>query len=120
MNSTKTRRLVLGEGEAIGHTHVLESNSEFEFSKTEDHTRWVIGIKAVLTHDERIALISSNLQEILDPEIIEDVIKKQNRPLTIYWGMEASSSPTPLLWTTASLCSSPFPSAAPKLNVRVL
>ena len=39
-----------------------------------------------LTADEKIALIHENLQEVLKPEIIEDVIKRQNRPLAIYWG----------------------------------
>ncbi len=38
---------------------------------------------------ERIALIHENLQEVLKPEIIEDVIKRQNRPLVIYWGADA-------------------------------
>lgn len=40
-----------------------------------------------LTAKERIDLINENLQEVLKPEIIEDVIVKQNRPLTIYWGL---------------------------------
>ena len=39
-----------------------------------------------LTANEKIALIHQNLQEVLKPEIIEDVIKNQNRPLEIYWG----------------------------------
>lgn len=39
-----------------------------------------------LSADERIALINQNLQEVLKPEIIENVIKKENRPLVIYWG----------------------------------
>lgn len=39
-----------------------------------------------LSADEKIALIKENLQEVLKPEIIEDVIKKQNRPLVIYLG----------------------------------
>lgn len=36
--------------------------------------------------EESIALIHENLQEVLKPEIIEDVIKNQKRPLVIYWG----------------------------------
>lgn len=39
-----------------------------------------------LSAQEKIALINENLQEVLRPEIIEDVIVKQNRPLIIYWG----------------------------------
>lgn len=39
-----------------------------------------------LTANDKITLINENLQEVLKPEIIEDVIIKQNRPLVIYWG----------------------------------
>ena len=39
-----------------------------------------------LTPQEKIALINVNLQEVLKPELIEDVIVRQNRPLKIYWG----------------------------------
>lgn len=39
-----------------------------------------------LTPQQKIDLIKQNLQEVLKPEIIEDVIIRQNRPLEIYWG----------------------------------
>ena len=39
-----------------------------------------------LTAEEKIALINENLQEVLKPEVIEDVIVRQNRSLIIYWG----------------------------------
>lgn len=39
-----------------------------------------------LSADQKIALINENLQEVLKPEIIEDVIRNQDRPLAIYWG----------------------------------
>ena len=39
-----------------------------------------------LSPQEKLALIKENLQEVLKPEILEDVIVKQNRPLVIYWG----------------------------------
>ncbi len=45
----------------------------------------------VASADERIALIQENLQEVLKPEIIEDVISRQKRPLVIYWGADASN-----------------------------
>jgi len=35
---------------------------------------------------ERLSIVTNNLQEILNPEIMEDVINKGERPLTIYWG----------------------------------
>jgi len=45
-----------------------------------------------LSADDKIALIKQNLQEVLKPEIIENVIKKQDRPLIIYWGETVSHS----------------------------
>ena len=40
-----------------------------------------------LNAQQKITLINSHLQEVLKPEIIEDVLIKQNRPLIIYWGL---------------------------------
>lgn len=47
----------------------------------------LLNMEESLTADEKIALIHENLQEVLKPEIIEDVIRRQNRPLIIYWGI---------------------------------
>lgn len=44
-----------------------------------------------LTPQQKISLITQNLQEVLKPEIIEDVIVKQNRPLKIYLGAAPTS-----------------------------
>ena len=41
---------------------------------------------ADLTAEQKIALITVNLQETLKQDIIENIIVKENRPLTIYWG----------------------------------
>jgi tyrosyl-tRNA synthetase len=41
---------------------------------------------ANLSPQEKIALINQNLQEVLKPEIVEDVVVRQNRPLVVYWG----------------------------------
>lgn len=41
-----------------------------------------------LSPQEKIDLICENLQEVLKPEIIEDVVVKQKRPLKVYWGNE--------------------------------
>jgi len=46
---------------------------------------------AELTPQQKIALIQENLQEVLNPEIIEDIIVKQNKPLKIYWGIDSDS-----------------------------
>ena len=40
-----------------------------------------------MTPQQKIALICENLQEVLKPEIMEDIIVKQNRPFSIYWGV---------------------------------
>ena len=46
-----------------------------------------------LSTQQRIDLIHSNLQEVLDPHLIEDVLKKGDRPLVIYWGIAPPSNP---------------------------
>lgn len=70
----------LREDRVIPPSAVLDSSLNGQSHHIEDD-----GVKA----DERITLIHENLQEVLKPEIIEDVIKKQNRPLVIYWGAGA-------------------------------
>ncbi|KAI9810353.1 MAG: hypothetical protein M1827_006320 [Pycnora praestabilis] len=46
-----------------------------------------------LSAQEKIALIKKNLQEVLKPELIEDVIVKQKRPLKVYWGTATTGRP---------------------------
>lgn len=46
-----------------------------------------------LTPQEKLELVKVNLQEVLHPEILEDVIVKQNRPLVIYWGTATTGRP---------------------------
>jgi tyrosyl-tRNA synthetase len=41
---------------------------------------------ADLDPQQKIALINENLQEVLRPDIIENAIVKEDRPLVIYWG----------------------------------
>lgn len=45
------------------------------------------------TPAEKLALITSNLQEVLNPEIIQNVLEKENRPLVIYWGTATTGRP---------------------------
>lgn len=40
-----------------------------------------------LSREERLKLIHQNLQEVLKPDIIEQIVLKEDRPLKIYWGM---------------------------------
>ena len=46
-----------------------------------------------LDPQEKLALIHENLQEVLKPEIIEDIVVKQNRPLKVYWGTATTGRP---------------------------
>ena len=39
-----------------------------------------------LTVDEKIKLIERGLQERLNPEIIHEILRKNERPPVIYWG----------------------------------
>jgi tyrosyl-tRNA synthetase len=45
------------------------------------------------TAQEKLALITSNLQEVLNPEIIEEILNKNERPLKIYWGTATTGKP---------------------------
>lgn len=45
-----------------------------------------------MSPQDKLALIKENLQEVLKPEILEDVVVKQNRPLVIYWGISIQAS----------------------------
>jgi len=36
--------------------------------------------------DDKIKLIEYQLQEVLDKQIYQDILKKGERPLCIYWG----------------------------------
>jgi tyrosyl-tRNA synthetase len=46
-----------------------------------------------LSPEESIALIKANLAEVLNPEIIDDVILKEKRPLVVYWGTATTGRP---------------------------
>lgn len=45
-----------------------------------------------LTADQKFALITSNLQEVLKPDIIRSVLA-ENRPLKVYWGTAPTGRP---------------------------
>ena len=46
-----------------------------------------------LEPEQRLALITENLSEVLKPDILEDVVVKQKRPLKIYWGTATTGRP---------------------------
>lgn len=57
MEQKKVKRLVLGEGEAIGHKHVLESASGMDYRKTNAHLRIWLKDMGILTHDEHDRMV---------------------------------------------------------------
>ncbi|KAF5587107.1 tyrosyl-tRNA synthetase [Fusarium subglutinans] len=46
-----------------------------------------------MTPEETITLIKANLAEVLNPEIIDNVILRENRPLRVYWGTAPTGKP---------------------------
>ena len=53
----KTKRLVLGEGEVVGHKHVLESKSDITYERTSDNIKFMLNGLGVLTHDEHDRMV---------------------------------------------------------------
>ncbi|KAF2859519.1 tyrosine tRNA ligase [Piedraia hortae CBS 480.64] len=45
------------------------------------------------TPAEKLALITKNLQEVLNPEIIQAVLEENQRPVKIYWGTATTGKP---------------------------
>ncbi|WPH00075.1 tyrosyl-tRNA synthetase [Acrodontium crateriforme] len=45
------------------------------------------------TPQQKFDLIKNNLQEVLNPEIIEAILNKNERPLRIYWGTATTGRP---------------------------
>ncbi|KAF5632015.1 tyrosyl-tRNA synthetase [Fusarium sp. NRRL 52700] len=46
-----------------------------------------------MTPEESITLIKASLVEVLNPEVIDDVILKEKRPLRVYWGTAPTGKP---------------------------
>lgn len=46
-----------------------------------------------MTPEESLALIKANLAEVLNPEIIDDVVLNQKRPVKVYWGTATTGRP---------------------------
>lgn len=57
MNKQITRRLVLGEGETIGHKHVLAAKTDLEYTRHSECIRMVLKSVGILTHDEHDRMV---------------------------------------------------------------
>jgi hypothetical protein len=57
MEKKKARRIVLGEGEVVGHKHILESKSDIEFEQTQVSITFMLNSMGILTHDEHDRMV---------------------------------------------------------------
>ena len=53
----KAKRIVLGEGEIIGHKHILESKKDMEYSQDTDSISFMLKDMGILTHDEHDKMV---------------------------------------------------------------
>lgn len=53
----RAKRIVLGEGEIIGHKHILESDRDIEFEQTDDSIEFMLNSMGILTHDEHAKMV---------------------------------------------------------------
>ncbi len=53
----KAKRIVLGEGEIVGHKHILESDKNIEFTQTEESITFMLNAMGILTHDEHDRMV---------------------------------------------------------------
>jgi hypothetical protein len=53
----KAKRLVLGEGEIVGHKHILESKEDITFTQTDESITFMLNEMGILTHDEHDRMV---------------------------------------------------------------
>ena len=53
----KAKRIVLGEGEIIGHKHILESKADIEHRQDENGITFMLNSMGILTHDEHARMV---------------------------------------------------------------
>jgi hypothetical protein len=53
----KAKRIVLGEGEIVGHKHILESQKDIAYENTGDSISFMLKSLGVLTHDEHDRMV---------------------------------------------------------------
>lgn len=57
MYKNKAKRIVLGEGETIGHKHVLDGDKQISYEKSDESIRLFLSGTGVLTHDEHDRIV---------------------------------------------------------------
>lgn len=53
----KAKRIVLGEGEIIGHKHILESEKDMDYEQINDSITFMLKSMGILTHDEHDRMV---------------------------------------------------------------
>lgn len=53
----KAKRIVLGEGEIVGHKHILESDENISFEESTNSITFMLNSLGVLTHDEHDRMV---------------------------------------------------------------
>lgn len=53
----KAKRIVLGEGEIVGHKHILESKKDMEYTQDTDSITFMLKDMGILTHDEHDKMV---------------------------------------------------------------
>ncbi len=53
----KAKKIVLGEGEIIGHKHILESRTELEYNTADESITFMLHDMGILTHDEHDKMV---------------------------------------------------------------
>lgn len=53
----KAKRIVLGEGEIIGHKHILESKTDITYEQDNNGISFMLKAMGILTHDEHAKMV---------------------------------------------------------------
>lgn len=53
----KAKRIVLGEGEIVGHKHILESDENITYEEHVESITFMLNSMGILTHDEHDRMV---------------------------------------------------------------
>jgi hypothetical protein len=57
MSQKKAKRIVLGEGEIVGHKHILESDTNISYDDSGASITFMLNSMGILTHDEHDRMV---------------------------------------------------------------
>lgn len=57
MINKKAKRIVLGEGEIVGHKHILESVENISYDDSGESISFMLSAMGILTHDEHDRMV---------------------------------------------------------------